>query len=145
LFVVATWWLLAGCADLAGVRLPARLGRYYIGISLPLILALRYLVPAVLPGWLGMPVKDVAFLSVFIELIILYVPITFARVTILYWFIRLWRRERLPGALLAVIFGVPYVIIALINPAQFYLNYFPEWIYFLWAARVLGFSIGLVM
>ena len=46
----ATWWLFSGCADLAGVRLPARLGRYYIGISLPLILALRYVAPAVLPG-----------------------------------------------------------------------------------------------
>src|SRR4051812_18193323 len=32
--VVATWWLLSGCADLMGVRLPQRLGRYYVGISI---------------------------------------------------------------------------------------------------------------
>jgi len=145
LFVIATWWLLAGCAALVGVRLPARLGWYYIGISLPLILALRYLVPAVLPGWLGVSVDRARFLSVFVETIILYVPITLARITILYWFVRLWRCEQLPGALLAVIFGVPYVFIALINPAQFYLSYYPDWFYFLWSARVLGFSLGLVM
>src|SRR5258708_5858423 len=30
--VIATWWLLAACADLVGARLPARLGQYYIGI-----------------------------------------------------------------------------------------------------------------
>src|SRR5262245_51388558 len=41
LSVLATWWLVAGCADLAGVRLPARFGRIYLWSSVPVILALR--------------------------------------------------------------------------------------------------------
>ena len=145
LFVIATWWLLAGCADLVRVRLPARLSWYYIGVSLPLILVLRYLGPVVLTGWFGLTTDRAGFLSVLIEMIFLYLPITAARVTILHWFIQLWRRERMPGALLAAIFGVPYVLIALINPVQFYLSYYPDWFYFLWSARVLGFSLGSMM
>ena len=39
--VVATWWLLAGCADLAGVKLRPRLGHWCLGIGIPVILALR--------------------------------------------------------------------------------------------------------
>jgi len=143
--VIATWWLLSACADLAGVRLPVRLGRYYIGISLPLILALRYLAPWGLPGWLGMTVERIGFYSVFTELVLIFVPVTIARATILFWLVNLWRRERLPGALLAIVFCVPYVVLAVINPAQFYFNFYPDWIYFLWGARVLGFSLGLVM
>jgi PAS domain S-box-containing protein len=143
--IFATWWLLSGCADMVGVRLPIRLGRYYIGLSLPLILILRYLVPLGLAGWLNAPLDRVGFVSVFVELIVIFVPVTIARVAILWWFIRLWRRTRLPGALLAIIFGVPYVVFALLVPIQFYLTYYPDWIYQLWAARVLGFSLGLVM
>ena len=143
--IFATWWLLSGCADLVDLRLPARLGRYYIGLSVPVILVLRYAVPATLPGWLGVAGDRVGFLSVFWELVFIFVPVTLARAAILWWFIGVWRRARLPGALVAIGFGVPYVCLALLVPVQFYLNYYPEWIYFLWAARVLGFSLGLVM
>ncbi len=143
--IFATWWLLAGCADLMGVRLPVRLVRYYIGISIPLILTLRYLVPAVLPGWLGLPPDRVGFLSVLTELFVIFVPVTVARMTILFWLISTWRRTRLPGALLAIVFGVPYIVFAIAVPFQYYFGYYPEWIYFAWAARVLGFSLGLVM
>ena len=143
--IIVTWWLLSACAELTGVRLPARLGRYYIGISLTLILLLRYVAPVVGPVWFDLPVARIGFLSGFVESIIIFVPLAIARSAILYWLIDIWRRERLPGSLMAVIFCVPYVVLALINPAQYYFNYYPEWLYFLWAARVLGFSLGLVL
>jgi PAS domain S-box-containing protein len=143
--VVATWWLLCACADLVGIRLPTRLGRYYIGISVPVILVLRYAVPWGLSGWLGVPADEVGFVSVFIALIIIFVPVTVARSAILYWLFSLWRRERLPGAVLAFIFCVPYVVLAIVSPFQFYFRFDPEWLYFLWGIRVLGFSLGLVM
>ena len=143
--ILATWWLLAGCAALAGARLPARLGRYYMGISIPLILGLRYLAPWGLEAGFGLPLERAGHLSVLTELIVIFVPVTLARGAILLWFLSIWRQTRLPGALLAILFSVPYIVFALLNPVQFHLNYYPDWIYFLWAVRVLGFSLGLLM
>jgi PAS domain S-box-containing protein len=145
LCIFATWWLLAGCADLAGVRLPRRLGRYYIAISLPVIMAIRYLGPGVGETWLGLTPARAAHLSVFVELLAIFVPVSLARATILWWFVKVWRQTRLPGALLAIICGVPYVGVSVFNPFQFYIGYYPEWLYLLWAGRVLGFSLGLLM
>ncbi len=98
-------------------------------ISIPLILGLRYFAPGQLAAWFGLPLDRAGPLSVFIELLVIFVPVTLARLAIIFWFIGIWRKIRLPGALLAIIFGVPYVVIALFNPFQFYLNYYPEWIY----------------
>jgi PAS domain S-box-containing protein len=142
--LVVTWWLFAGCAELAGIRIPPRLGRYCLGIGIPVIMFLRYLGPAVLEA-AGMPVERTGFYSVFIELVVINVFVTLARAAILFWFIKLWRDTRLPGAMLAIIFGVPYVGFAFAVPVQFFYSYYPEWIYLAWAARVLGFSLGLVM
>jgi two-component system cell cycle sensor histidine kinase/response regulator CckA len=145
LSVVATWWLLAGCADLAGVRLPAWLGRAYVGVSIPCILLLRYLLPVGLEAWAGMAPASAGRLGVLAELVFIFVPTTVARAAILLWLIRMWRQTHLPGAMLSIVFCVPYVVFALAVPVQFHLNYYPEWIYLVWAARVLGFSLGLLM
>jgi two-component system cell cycle sensor histidine kinase/response regulator CckA len=142
---VATWWLLAGCADLAGVKLPQRLGRIYLGISVPVILLLRYFGPGRYAAWLRATAERADFLAIFTELTLVFATVVLARIAILVWLVRIWRQTRLPGAMLAIIFGVPYVIFAATAPAQFYFGYGPEWTYLLWAGRVLGFSLGLVM
>jgi PAS domain S-box-containing protein len=143
--LLATWWLLAACADLAGVRLPARLGAFYVGLGAPLIMAFRYLGPVIGERWLGLSPESAGHYSVLVELALLFVTITVARAAVLAWLARIWRRTRLPGAMLAVVFAVPYVAFALMVPLQFHYNYYPEWYYHLWAARVIGFSLGLVM
>src|SRR5438477_6181705 len=96
--VVATWWLLAGCADLMEARLPANLGRYYIWITLPLIVAMRYPLPWGLAHWLGMSADQAGRLGVLAALIVIFVPVTIARATVLYWLVSAWRRTGQPGA-----------------------------------------------
>jgi two-component system cell cycle sensor histidine kinase/response regulator CckA len=143
--LVATWWLVAGCADLTGIKLSSRLGRLYLGIGIPLVLVLRYLAPVAAESWFGLAPDRARFLSVQVELFLLFSSVAIMRMAILWWLIRLWRTTRLPGALLAIVFGVPYIGFALLVPFQFTFNYYPEWIYLTWAGRVLGFSLGLVM
>ncbi|HEY8994772.1 MAG TPA: PAS domain S-box protein [Lacunisphaera sp.] len=145
LCVFATWWLLRGCADLAGVRLPKRLGQYYIAISLPVIMGIRYLGPVAGEAWLGLAPALAGHQSVFIELLAIFVPVAVARAAILWWFSKVWWRTRMPGALLAIVFGVPYVGVSIFVPFQFQIGYNAEWLYLLWAGRVLGFSLGLLM
>ncbi|AOS45369.1 Blue-light-activated protein [Lacunisphaera limnophila] len=142
--LVVTWWLLAGAADLAGVRLPPWLGRWILGGGIPVILGLRYVAPAALESF-GLAGPRAVFWSVFVELTFIHLLITLARAAMLFWFIRMWRATRLPGTILAIIFIGPYIVFALAVPVQYYLTYYPEWIYGVWAARVLGFSLGLVM
>ena len=142
--VVATWWLLAGCADLAGVKLPPRLGHYCLGIGIPVILALRYAGPPLLEA-AGYTPQQAEFSSIFVELIFIFTAVAVARFAIFWWLLGIWRKTRLPGALLAILFGVPYIVLAVAMPFQFYFGYFPEWIYMTWAGRVLGFSLGLLM
>lgn len=142
--LVATWWLVAGCADLVGIRLPDRLGKLYIGIGSGVILILRYAAPPALEA-AGLEAGQAVRWSIFVELVLIFTTVTIARVSILAWFIALWRRTRRPGTLLAIVFGVPYIAFALAVPVQFYLGYYPEWIYLSWTGRVLGFSLGLVL
>jgi two-component system, cell cycle sensor histidine kinase and response regulator CckA len=143
--LVATWWLLAGCADLMGVKLPARLGWWYLGLGLPVVLALRYPVPAALAAMLDWPAERANRLAVQVELALVFSSVAAARLAILVWLVRFWRETRLLGALLAVVFGVPYIVFALAVPFQFHFDYNPPWIYLTWTGRVLGFSLGLVM
>lgn len=143
--LVVTWWLLAGCADLAGVRLPGWLGRAWFGAGLPLILLLRYPLPGLVASLTGLPPEVAIHRTLFAEQLLVFLPLTAVRITVLIWFYRIWRAERLPGALLALVFGVPYAAFSLLAPFQFLLNYYPGWIALLWCARVLGFSLGLVM
>ncbi len=143
--LLATWWLFAGCADLAGVKLPRWLGRTVLAAGLPLILVLRYLVPGLLARWADLPEAEAFRQSIFVEMLLIFIPVTAARVTVLFWFYRLWREERLPGAMVALLFGVPYAVFALSVPFQFLYDYYPAWTALLWCARVLGFSLGLVM
>ncbi len=142
--VVAAWWLLAACADLMEVRLPTWLGRYYVGISVLLILGLRYPVTWLLTAWLHVPPDQSEFGTRFAVALVVFLPLTVMRAAILNWLVRLWRKSRPPGALWAIIFAVPYVVLALINPIQVFFSYYPDWLFFLWAIRVLGFSLGLV-
>ncbi|MEO6993800.1 MAG: PAS domain S-box protein, partial [Lacunisphaera sp.] len=143
--VLGTWWLLEGCADLTGVRLPAKLGRIYLGLSIPLIFVLRYLGPIAMHAWWDIP-PNVAFSrSVFLELIVIYVPVALVRGSILIWLIRIWRKSHLTGALLGGIFAAPYVIFALAVPFQQLLNYYSHWTTLFWVIRYVGFALGLLM
>jgi two-component system, cell cycle sensor histidine kinase and response regulator CckA len=139
------WWLLAGCAELAGVRLPRWLGRAVFGAGLPLILLLRHPAPDLVAAWAGLTPADATRACLFAEQFVIFGLVMAARATVLFWFYRIWRAERLPGALVALVFGVPYAAFSLIGPFQFLLDYYPDWIALLWHARVLGFSLGLLM
>jgi two-component system cell cycle sensor histidine kinase/response regulator CckA len=143
--LVVTWWLLAGCAELASVRLPAWLGRTFLGAGLPLLLLLRYAVPGWVASGTGWPAELVLHRTLFVQQLLVFLPLTAVRVVVLAWFIRIWRDERVPGALLAFVFGVPYAALSLFAPFQFLHGYYPEWLALLWSARVLGFSLGVLM
>jgi PAS domain S-box-containing protein len=82
---------------------------------------------------------------VFFNQVLLFGPMAVTRLAILLWLYRIWRKTRLPGALVATSFCVPYALIAIVYPFQYYYNYNPLWVTELWCVRVLGFSIGLVM
>lgn len=142
---LANWWLLAGCATLAGVTLPRWLGRCYFGISIPLVLFNRYFLGTVATALTGVPEDRVRFYGILANLIIMFVPVALTRTAILVWLVEIWRRSHLPGALVAGVFCVPYALVALAVPFQFYFSWGADWISVLWCARVLGFSIGMVV
>ncbi len=115
----ANWFLLSACADLAGARLPRWLAPVYFGASIPLVLAGRYWAPILLRDWLGWTLEEGRFHGVFTNLAIMFVPVMATRVVILAWLFEMWQRTRLPGALVAALFCVPYAVIALAVPFQF--------------------------
>lgn len=141
----ANWCLLAGCAALVGVRLPRWLGPAYFLTGIPLVLLGRFGLPSALVGWTGQTLEEARFSGVLVNLTILFVPVALARFALMVWLFRLWRTSRLSGALMATVFCVPYAVVAIAVPFQFYYSYTPEWISLLWFVRVLGFSMGLVM
>ena len=141
----ANWFLFSACADLAEVRLPRWLAPVYLGAGIPLVLLGRYVAPLVLRDWFGWTWEEGRFHGVLSNLIIMFVPVTAARVIILVWLFRLWSQTRLPGALVAALFCVPYALIAVAVPFQFYFSYNPAWVSLVWVFRVFGFSIGIVM
>jgi PAS domain S-box-containing protein len=145
LCLVANGCLLVGFADIAGVRLPSWLCRTYFWISAPLVLLLRYPLESLGHSWLGMDAPRAALVFGAIKLSVLFAPVSAARVAIFFWLYELWKKERIPGALIAAIFAVPYAALSVMTPFQFYFSYNPTWIAYVWSARVLGFSIGLVM
>ncbi|MEO7599635.1 MAG: ATP-binding protein [Opitutus sp.] len=142
---VANWCLLAGCADLASIRLPRWLGPVYLLTGVPVVVISRFwfndLVP---PAWLAPAIGSMNY-GVFINLIVMFVPVAVSRVLVVTWLFQLWRRSRLPGALIATVFSVPYAVVVLAVPLMVFHHYSPEWSSLLWCARVLGFSIGLVI
>ncbi len=142
--VFANWCLLVACADLAGVRLPPRLGWWFVWVSLPLLVINRYLTPRVLLE-LGVAAERSTFFGVFFNQVLLFGPAALIRLTILGWLFKIWQTTRLPGALIATIFCVPYAVLAIAYPFQYYYGYDPDWVTALWLVRVLGFSVGLVM
>ncbi len=142
--VLANWFLLAGCADLAGVRLPRTLGRWYACAAVPLVAFNRYVLPGLLRGR-GVDPGHSIFLGVFVDQVFQFIPVAASRLCILYWLFRVWRRTGLPGALIATVFCVPYAVIAVAYPFQYYYGYNPDWVTMVWFLRVLGFSVGLVM
>jgi|GEM_PF-5717173 len=142
---VATWFLLAATASLANVKLSWRLGIAYMVLTIPVVVFGRYGFPIVATRWLGFTTEAANFYGVLGNLVFLFVPVTIARIFTLYWLFQIYERTKLSGALIATIFAVPYAILAIAVPFQFYFYYYPSWINFLWAFRVFGFSIGLVM
>ncbi|HEY4248258.1 MAG TPA: ATP-binding protein [Lacunisphaera sp.] len=143
--ILGTWWLLEGCADLTGVRLPVKLRRIYIGLSIPLILGLRYLAPIWVHAWWNIPPNVAFYWSEFIELIVIYLPVTLVRGSILFWLVRIWRESRLAGALLGGIFAAPYVVFSLAVPFQHLVGYYSHWTTFFWVVRYVGFALGLLL
>lgn len=141
----ANWCLLAGCADVAGKRLPNWLAPLYFWSGVPLVLFNRFALPTVLQALWGIPLADGLFGGVAANLLIMFVPIAVTRLTILVWLWSIWKKARLPGALVAAAFCVPYGVVALAAPLQYLYAYNPQWMLFLWCVRVTGFSIGLVM
>lgn len=141
----ATWYLLSGCADLAGVRLPRWLAPAYFLGGIPLVLFNRYGLQTVLEtGW-GVTRFPENFYGTLANLIVMFIPVAVARLAVLIWLFRIWKKTRLPGAFVAGVFCVPYAIVAIAVPIQHYYSYNPDWIALVWCARVLGFSIGLVL
>jgi signal transduction histidine kinase/CheY-like chemotaxis protein len=145
LCLFANWCLLAGCADLTGVRVRAWLAPVYFGVSVPLLVFDRFFFPGILSARFGVPMDRALFYGGFQNLVIMFVPVAVTRTVIVFWLVQTWRKTRLPGALIATIFCVPYAGFALAAPIQYYYAYYPEWTAVTWCARVLGFSIGLVM
>jgi signal transduction histidine kinase/CheY-like chemotaxis protein len=145
LCLVANACLVAGCAELAGVRLASWLGWVYFGVSSPLILIGRFLAPALLARVADLPLERARFLCVTANLVVMFVPVAASRAAITLWLYRIWHRTRLTGALIAALFCVPYAIFALASPVQHQMGYLPVWIAYAWTARVLGFSVGLLM
>ncbi len=141
----ATWYLLSGCVDLAGVRLPRWLAPVYFLGGIPIVVFNRHGLQAVLEtGW-GVTGPSGNFYGILANLIVMFIPVAMARVAVLIWLFRIWKKTQLPGALVACVFCVPYAIVAIAVPIQHYYSYNPDWIALLWCTRVLGFSIGLVM
>ena len=145
LCVAANWCLFAGFADVVAVDLPPWLGRAYFWFSVPAVLAVRYLVAPFAQSRLGMEPARVEQVFGFANQLLLFVPVSVARVAIFFWLYSLWRKVRMPGAWIAAAFAIPYALFSVVAPFQYYFSYAPDWILFLWAARVLGFSIGLVI
>ncbi|HVU23345.1 MAG TPA: ATP-binding protein [Opitutus sp.] len=142
---VANWCLLAGCAGLVGVTLPRWLAPLYFWSGIPLVLFNRFLLVGAWAALTGVSDRPLPFDGFLANMVIIFVPVAAARLAVLAWLTGLWRRTHLLGALVAAIFCVPYAVVALAVPLQFYFDYSPEWISLIWSGRVLGFSIGLVM
>jgi PAS domain S-box-containing protein len=145
LCVVADWCLFAGFADFANVRLPRWLGPLYFWASVPAVLITRYVLQPLVHARMGVPIERADFIFGFVNQLLLFVPVTAARLTILVWLYRFWKTARIPGALVAVIFAVPFALFSIGAPLQNYFSYNPSWITFVWCVRVLGFSVGLVI
>jgi two-component system, cell cycle sensor histidine kinase and response regulator CckA len=145
LLLLGNWWLFKGVAELMGVKLSARLGRYYLGIGVPLVLVLRYAAPPLVQYATGLPIEQAGFHCILVELTLLSLSLGVARCMMLYWFIRASRDAQAPGVSIAILFCIPYAVFGIMVPFQFYYGYFPTWIHFFWAIRVLGFSLGLLM
>lgn len=141
----ATWCLLSGCANLAGVRLPRWLAPLYFGIVLPFVVFCRYWMPSALVSVLGIETSAAESSAHLVYYTAMFVPVGLARVAVVIWLYRVWKETRLPGALIASFFCVPFALVALALPLQEYYLYSPDWLPLLWGMRVLGFSIGLVI
>ena len=142
---VANWCLLAGFADLVDVRLPRWLAPVYFWTSVPVVLFSRYVLARILQVRMGLPADQADFDCGFLNMLVMFVPVTAARMVVLVWLYALWRRTRMPGVFIATAFAVPYALIAAVAPIQYYFSFHPDWIAFLWCGRVLGFSIGLII
>lgn len=142
---VANWFILSACAALVAARLPRWLAPVYLGTGIPIVLMGRYAVPILGQSLFDWSRQQGVFYGVLGNLVAMFLPVTATRMLIVVWLWKLWKETRMPGALVATIFCVPYAVVALAVPVQFYYSYNPPWISFLWAFRVFGFSLGVLM
>jgi signal transduction histidine kinase/CheY-like chemotaxis protein/PAS domain-containing protein len=145
LCLVANVCLLLGCADISAARVPRWLGTTLVWWMTPLLLLCRFALPAVWHATTAISVGQGGFRGVLINLVMMFAVVGISRLLILGWLFRVWRRTRLPGALIAAAFSVPYAVMAFTVPLQFYFEVQGDWLNVLWFVRVLGFSIGLVV
>jgi PAS domain S-box-containing protein len=145
LCVPATWCLVAGIADMAGARLPRRLGTVYLWSSTVLLLLIRFAGQDIAVRSFGVDPARANAGAVFANQLVLFIPVTIGRLAILAWIFGLWRKFRIPGALVAAAFAVPYAVLAVLAPLDNYLGYDAGWVTSVWFGRVLGFSVGLVV
>jgi PAS domain S-box-containing protein len=141
----AVWLLFSGCAALVGARLPRWLAPLYIGTAIPFDIVCRFIAPPILTHWFHWTAEQERSFMVMGTLAGQYVPLVATRVVILIWLIRQWLSTRLPGALVAAFFCVPYTAFSFVVPFQIYFQYYPVWLSYFLVFRVFGFSIGILM
>ena len=142
---VANACLVIACAELVRVRLPRWLTPAYLCSGVPIVILNRFWLPGFLAAHMGLAETDARFFCVLANLTIMFVPVGISRMVATVWLFRVWRKDRLPGALVAAFFCVPYALVAFGVPFEFYYSYSPDWIALVWCVRVLGFSVGLVI
>ncbi|MGH9338662.1 MAG: response regulator [Acidobacteriota bacterium] len=144
LYLPATWLLFSASAYFCGVRIDPKWRSVYFGLSIPLVLALHYL----LPPFLTYQFQDGAaagHLTVFFVQIAVIVPGGLLRLWCGKWFLKHWRDTRLIGAAILGSFFLLHAIIHFTVPVRWYYSYSPSQINLLWFLEVLGLSLGVVM
>lgn len=143
-FFSTTFFFLTG-AEVVGRRVSGKLIALYICLGVPVVVFGRFVVPGLLEKWLHVSGEQSYFISSLTNRIIMLVPVAAARGTVTYWMWKSWKETRLSGALVAFWVGLPYSAVAIALPFQFYYDWYPDWMKFLWCLRVFGFSMGLLM
>jgi hypothetical protein len=141
----ALWCLVLTAADLTGRKVSRRLGFAYVGLSAACTLAAHYRGIELVMWATGLPFDRAQFWAILLR----HVGLFGVGGMVLLWLAailyRYWRRSRLPGAVIAAVFAVPYALGVLVVPLQWYWTFYPAWNDFAWFLEVLGLSTGLLV